>query len=111
MDKEKIKNKIIQEIHSLDDTVQELQIQTQPITPDCSLGSLTREEMMIEQEVYKQTLHEASIRRNKLKFALTKLSEDEYGICIECEEPIAFERLLLLPESSYCVACKSELGL
>ena len=41
---------------------------------------------------------------------LAQIKED-YGICTECEEEIVFDRLMLLPESTHCVACKQELGL
>jgi len=106
-----IKSKIKSELLFLDKEVAQLTAKTQPIAPDCSLGRLTREEMMIEQQIYLHSLDEAQIRINKLKFALSKIDKVEYGICLECEENIAYERLLLLPESSHCVACKSELGL
>ena len=109
--RQKIKNKIIFEIDSINNEVSHLIEKTKPVAPDCSLGRLTREEMMIEQQIYEHSLHEAEIRLNKLKYALSKVNKEEYGICAECEEEIVFERLLLLPESSYCVACKSERGL
>jgi len=109
--KDTIKSKIEQELLFLNSEIGQLATKTQPIAPDCSLGRLTREEMMIEQQIYQHSLSEAQIRVNKLKFALSKVDKEEYGICQECEEEIAYERLLLLPESSHCVACKSELGL
>ena len=31
---------------------------------------------------------------------------DEYGICIECEKPIAHRRLLMMPYTQMCVQCK-----
>jgi len=56
-------------------------------------------------------MHEAEIRVNRLKYSLGKVDKDDYGICAECEEEIIFGRLLLLPESTHCVACISELNL
>jgi DnaK suppressor protein len=105
--KEHIKNELI----FLKNEISELLEKTKPIAPDCSLGRLTREEMMIEQQIYIHSLHEAEIRINKLKFALSKVDKEEYGVCMECEEDIAFERLLLLPESTHCVPCRTELNL
>ena len=109
--REKIKIKIILEIDLMNNEISQLEEKTKPIAPDCSLGRLTREEMMIEQQIYQHSLHEAQIRLSKLKYALNKVDKEDYGICVECEEEIVFERLMLLPESSHCVACKSELGL
>ena len=44
----------------------------------------------------------------KLKQALEKMSEDEYGICVECDEDISFKRLLARPTADLCIACKDE---
>ena len=109
--KEKLKKHIIDELVALENEIIELEKKTEPIAPDCCLGRLTREEMMIEQGVYLHSLHEAQVRVKRLKYALSKVDKEEFGVCMECEEDIVFERLLLLPESTHCVPCKSELGL
>ena len=75
------------------------------------MEGLTRQEMIQEQQVNEHALHEAEIRVNKLKYAIQKVDKDDYGICAECEEEIIFGRLMLLPESTHCVACISELSL
>jgi len=106
-----IKENILQELESTQIEIELLKEKTQPITPDCSLGRLTRQEMIQEQQVNEHALHEAEIRFNKLKYASSKIDKKDYGICMECEEEILFERLLLVPESSHCVSCKQELGL
>ncbi len=106
-----IKKKIQEDLFSMQDEIEALKEKTKPITPDCSLGRLTRQEMIQEQQVNEHALHEAEIRVNKLKYALGKVDKESYGICAECEEEIIFERLMLLPESTHCVACKSELGI
>ncbi len=108
---QEIKTKIIQDIKAMQKEIDDLQDKTKPITPDCSLGRLTRQEMIQEQQVNEHALHEAEIRLNKLKSALQKVDKEGYGICLECEEEIIFGRLMILPESSHCVSCKSELNL
>lgn len=104
-----IKNKIIREIKHLTKEIDELKKKTAPIAPDCSLGMLIREEMIIDQQVYLRSLHEAQIRLNRLNYALQRVDDAEYGICLECEEEIAIARLKILPESTHCVTCISEL--
>ena len=108
---QEIKDKIIQDLLSIQIEIDGLQEITKPITPDCSLGRLTRQEMIQEQQVYEHALHEAEIKLNKLKYALQKVNKEGYGICAECEEEIVFARLMLLPESTHCVACMDELGI
>jgi DnaK suppressor protein len=41
--------------------------------------------------------------------ALLKISEEEYGICEECEEEIPIGRLKVMPFARYCVRCKSDI--
>jgi len=45
-------------------------------------------------------------RANKLAEALERLRAGEYGLCEECEEPIALKRLLAMPEVTTCVRCQ-----
>lgn len=107
--KEQIKKKIIDDLSSLENEISELLEMTKPIPPECALGDLARFELMHEQEISERTLHQAQIRRNRLQYALRKVDEEEYGLCAECEEPILFERLLILPESTHCIRCASNL--
>ncbi len=37
--------------------------------------------------------------------ALGKISQGEYGICTECEEPIPEARLSVIPFTEHCVSC------
>lgn len=64
-----------------------------------------------DQSIHIQRHAEATKRLNRLKHAYLKIDTPEYGICKECEEDIALERLELMPESLYCVDCMNELGL
>src|SRR5690349_6179500 len=41
--------------------------------------------------------------------ALRAIAEDEYGICRECEEPIALKRLKSIPWAACCVRCQEGL--
>jgi len=109
--RQQIKDKITTDVNFLKREITALEEKTKPIAPDCSLGRLTRQEMIQEQQVNEHALHEAEIRVNKLKYALQKVDKEGYGICAECEEEIIFGRLMLLPESTHCVACISELSL
>ena len=43
----------------------------------------------------------------KIKTSLKAIEEGTYGICQDCEEPIAIARLKARPVTAYCIACKS----
>ena len=47
----------------------------------------------------RQTRHEAIVD------ALQRLDEGSYGLCVICRHPIPYARLLVMPETHYCVAC------
>lgn len=106
-----LKNKIIEDMKAMENEIEGLKEKIRPIAPDCSLGRLTRQEMIQEQQVNEHAMHAAEIRVNRLKYSLGKVDKEGYGVCAECEDEIVFGRLILLPESTHCVACISELDL
>lgn len=42
----------------------------------------------------------------KIKDSLLSIEAGTYGICEDCEEPIAIERLKARPVTRYCIVCK-----
>jgi DnaK suppressor protein len=48
-------------------------------------------------------------RLEEVEQALEKLKSGAYGICQICGQPIDPERLAIVPETQYCVPCKSKL--
>ena len=48
-------------------------------------------------------------RANKLAEALDRLRDGEYGLCVECREPIAPARLRAIPEVTTCLPCQDRL--
>ena len=44
----------------------------------------------------------------KIRKSLQAIDEGTYGICEECEEPIAIARLKARPVTSYCITCKTK---
>lgn len=43
-----------------------------------------------------------------IEAALRRCNEGSYGICAECDEPIAAARLEFDPAVQYCIKCASE---
>jgi DnaK suppressor protein len=48
-------------------------------------------------------------RARRLRIALTRVSDGEYGICSECGAEIPSKRLIAVPDATTCVACQSRL--
>ena len=104
-EKNEIRQKIESEIVTLKEQIKTLEEKTKPISPDCSLGRLTRLEAMGEQHVNNKVLDESRLRLTRLQNALLRIDKPMFGICIECEEEIGFGRMSIRPESVRCVEC------
>lgn len=60
----------------------------------------------LENEEVIEGLDETYIEQlGKIEAALTRIDKGTYGICVECEEPIAPARLKAVPFASHCIEC------
>lgn len=44
----------------------------------------------------------------KIRHALNRIAEGEYGVCESCGAPIMYKRLLARPVATLCIDCKTE---
>ena len=44
----------------------------------------------------------------KIRYALQRMEEGEYGACESCGEPITYRRLLVRPVATQCIDCKTQ---
>ena len=86
---------------------------------DTAIGELTG-----EQEIHADAVDVASAQSNrefvlrlqdrdrrlvgKVRQALKRLDEGEYGFCVGCGEEISQRRLMARPVAAYCIDCKTE---
>lgn len=75
------------------------------ISPDVSIGRLSRLDSMQMQEVAKEAQRRREERIALLEVALDQLDEGTYGRCESCGDDIDFERLRITPEAIRCSAC------
>jgi DnaK suppressor protein len=47
----------------------------------------------------------AAARRAAVTDALKRIDAGTYGICVSCERPIPYGRLIAMPETPHCVSC------
>ena len=45
---------------------------------------------------------------NKIRHALERIDEGEYGMCNTCGDPIGFKRLSYRPVATLCIDCKTQ---
>jgi DnaK suppressor protein len=48
---------------------------------------------------------DTAVRRDLVASALARIASGSYGECSHCGEPIAYGRLVVMPETSHCLMC------
>jgi DnaK suppressor protein len=104
-DRQKLKDKIIQEIDSLKVNIPSLEEASKPVSPDNAIGRLTRMDAINAKSIHEASLNAARIKLSKLERALVKINDPDFGICAQCEEPIPEGRIMIMPEATLCVRC------
>jgi RNA polymerase-binding transcription factor len=70
-----------------------------------SIGRLSRMDAMQQQAMAKATQARRNQMKQRIRAALIRLDEGEFGYCLICGEDIAPKRLDLDPTALTCVAC------
>ena len=103
--KEALVQKMHAEVTRLKDEVIRLKEVTKPVSPDASIGRLSRMDNIVNNSVNTAALAKAESRLAGLEFALRNIDDPDFGYCMECGEPIPLARLMAMPEAILCVDC------
>ncbi len=102
-----LKTKIIEEISKAEFEIAEMEKMAQPITPENSIGRVSRMDAINNKSVVDAALRTKRAKLTKLHVALNKIEEEGFGNCAMCSNPIQPMRLMFMPESTRCVRCAS----
>ena len=105
MDLKEIKNIFELEIAKTTMSVDRYEALSQPISPDNAIGRISRMDAINNKSVLYAALVKAKERLTGLKRNIETLGTKEFGVCPKCKNEIRIERILLAPESSFCVNC------
>ena len=105
MEKDEIKQKIIEAILKTEGEIEELKELTKPIAPDDAIGRISRMDAINNRSVNEATLRQTERKLQSLKRVLSMYGTDDFGRCIKCRTQIPIERILFRPESLHCVNC------
>lgn len=78
---------------------------TKPISPENSLGRISRMDAINNKGVAEVGLRNAKSKMSKLQIAITKVELPGFGDCAHCKQPIRPARLMFMPESTRCIRC------
>ncbi|MDH5656326.1 MAG: TraR/DksA C4-type zinc finger protein [Spirochaetia bacterium] len=106
-DQKKLRNRIQNEIDNIRQDIKNLEEITKPISPDVSLGRLTRMDAIAAKGVNEAALNDARQKLHKLEEALANLKKSSYGMCQICGKKISDARMEFMPECTTCVDCAS----
>ena len=105
LDKVEIKAKIESEIQKTEKQIQEYKELTLPVAPENSIGRISRMDAINNKSVTEAALRKAKEKLEKLKFAQSRVDDEEFGVCFKCKRAIPLGRILIMPQSRTCVKC------
>ena len=106
-EREEIAKRIKEEITKTEIEIVELKELTKPISPENAIGRVSRMDAINNKSINENRLRVAETKLKKLNHSLKKSSDDSFGTCARCGKSIQIGRLMLLPESNYCIHCAS----
>ncbi|MEM1203722.1 MAG: TraR/DksA family transcriptional regulator [Acidobacteriota bacterium] len=71
-----------------------------------TIGRLTRMDALQVQAMAQMSRHQLDIRLRQVEASLAQWDAGRYGICRSCHDPIGIQRLEILPEAPFCMACQ-----
>ncbi len=103
--KAEIKKLIAKRIEKTKKKIEGYESMAQPITPENSIGRVSRMDAINNKSVVDAAIRTAKEKLSAMKSMLNNINNDDFGLCDRCQEPIPEKRLILMPESKYCVRC------
>jgi len=93
------------ELERLAGEIDTLTAMTRPVAPDRAIGRLSRLEAMNEKSMNEASMRAAQQLQARIRNALGRLDDEDYGLCTGCDSVIPFERLKTMPGTRLCVGC------
>jgi DnaK suppressor protein len=84
-----------------------LEEHTKPISPENSLGRISRMDAINNKGVAEASLRNKKSKLSKLQVALGQIDKPGFGNCSVCKCIIQEGRLMYMPEVTRCVNCAS----
>jgi len=101
-----LRKRFDEEIADAETSVQSLEALLAPVESDCGIGRMSSSNVLADRGATEAILAMQRERLRQLKSALASLEDPDFGLCQRCGAGISAERLLAVPESRLCSACK-----
>ncbi len=100
-----LKARILEEIEKTRLDIQSWKALTEPIAPENAIGRISRMDAINNKSINDASLRQAQHKLKSLEDALSRIDEADFGICVQCRNPIPTGRIMLMPHSRKCVKC------
>jgi len=104
-EKSDIKAKLKEEIEKTNNSIADYKEMTKPISPENAIGRISRMDAINNKSVAEAALRQAEGKLKNLEHVLESMGDKDFGICLKCQNPIPIGRILLVPQSRFCVNC------
>ena len=100
-----IEKKLLTEIKYTQEKINKYTGLCKPIAPENAIGRVSRMDAINNKSVVEAALREAKKKMQQLRMMGKKINAIDFGICLGCQQKIPFGRLMVLPESKFCIHC------
>ncbi len=100
-----LKRQILALIAKSEQDILDMEKNTKPVKPENSLGRISRMDAINNKSVMESALRNKRNKLARLKTALSKIDNEDFGQCNNCGTLIQEKRLIFMPESDRCVRC------
>jgi len=77
----------------------------QPIPPENAIGRVSRMDAINNKSVVEAALKESKDKMHELLQMKIRIKNNDFGNCVKCNNNISYNRLIILPQSKFCVKC------
>ena len=102
---QKLEKKIREEIKKTEGKITEYSKLCKPIPPENSIGRISRMDAINNKSVVEAALRTAKDKHTQLNNIQNEISNPDFGVCKKCKKRIPFQRLIIQPQSKFCVLC------
>lgn len=99
---ERLKNMLLERLHAAEQPLR----RRDEIAVENSPDSIDRVQNAAERELAIRQIESDSSRLQSLRFALERVADGSYGICLRCDTEISAKRLNAVPWASNCIKCQ-----
>lgn len=106
-----IRTELERELARLERSMGSSREDARPVALDqTAVGRLSRISALQSQQMSADLHSRKEARHAQIVDALARMAAGTYGICVRCNQAIAFDRLIVFPEARFCAACGARAG-